>query len=180
MSKDQKNGKVKESIDPATGEIITQIVENAFARSDERSPILVAKETLTGDLRDAALEWIRALPKPWAQLTEDEQTDVIESVTKRCVLAATKAVEEICADGRRVIQAEVESVTVKDGLKATVKALKTEENLLYLGMAEGSRVQIVQADLEPFSGERKPAKADPSQATLPGVSGGETGEGASA
>lgn len=174
--KTEGNGVVRETIDPATGEIITQIVEGAFARSDERSPMLIAKETLTGDLRDSALEWIRALPKPWAQLTEDEQTDVIESVTKRCVLAATKAVEEICADGRRVIQAEVESVTVKDGVKAVVKCIKTEENIVYLGMAEGSRVQIVQADLEPFSGERRPAKADPSQAPLPGVSG----EGASA
>lgn len=150
---------------------VAGIVENLYRDADERSPLAIARETLTGDLRDAALQWIRALPKPWAQLTEDDQTNVIDSITKRAIEAARTAVELIAAGGRRVIQAEVESVTVKDGLKATMKCLKTEENLVYLGMSEGSRVQIVSADLEQFTGEKHEAKAEPSQGTLPGTDG---------
>ena len=142
---------------------VNEILNEALERGDKKAPSTIAKETLTGDLRDAALDWIRLLKKPWPQLSEDEQRDVIESITKQAIAAATKAVEVIVADGKRVIAAEVDSVTVKDGLKAVVKCLKTEDNLVFLGMAEGARVQIVAADVEPFVGEREPAEAQPDQ-----------------
>ena len=137
----------------------------------EAEVLKIATETLTGDLRDSALQWIRALEKPWPQLTERMQRDVIESVSRGAVTAASRAVEVIAAANRPTIKAELEQYVEKDGLKVTLKALATEENVIALHRAKGCRVHIVAGDVAPFVGQREDAKPDPDQGSLPGTDG---------
>lgn len=123
--------------------------------------------TLSGDLRDAALDWIRTLSRPWSGLVEHEQREVIDSVSKQADALVRQAVDMIAAQGADVIVASIESVTVKDGIKATIKCQKTEDDLVALGMAEGSTVRLVVLDAADFQGEREPAEPEPDQAELP-------------
>lgn len=131
------------------------------------STLELARETLTGDLRDALLYWLKKLEKPWIGLTEDEQESVISMLQREARRGAEKAVNIIAADGRHVIEAELGKVVISEGITATITCKKSIASVLGLGMAEGSTIQIVSADSRPYVGQRAEAKPDPQQPELP-------------
>lgn len=143
----------------------------ALAADTGEGAIEIAKDTMTGDLRDAALQWIRSLAKPWAQLPEDEQRNVIESVTRMSAMAASRAVGIIAADKPGAVEATLESYTGKDGLKLVFTCVETEANLISLLRAKGTRVMIASADPSRFIGERAQVKPEPDQRAIPGTEG---------
>lgn len=149
---------------------------NGRAKDDKKpgvklSPLTlkVARETMTGDLRDAALQWIKQLQKPWQQLSEADQRIVIESVTKGAAFAVARAVDILAAGDFVTIDAALEQYSEKDGLKATLTLIATDESVLALHKAKGTRVRLVVSDARPFDGERKPAKPEPDQKPIPGT-----------
>lgn len=134
----------------------------------------IARDTMVGDLHDAALSWIKTFDKPWAKMPQSEQQTVIDSVTRQARAMVAKALEIIVADERPSITGTIESMTVKDGLKVVLKCLNSESNLMALGTHQGAPVYIVVADSEVYAGEKSPAKADPDQRDLI-PSNGDTG-----
>jgi hypothetical protein len=147
------------------------IVDAALAADTGETGIEIARETLTGDLRDAALQWIRTLKKPWPALSEEDQQNVIESVTRGAAFAASRAVGIIAADKPGAVAAELEQFTAKDGLKVVLKCIENEENVVALLRAKGTRVMISSADVSHFVGERAPAMPEPDQRAIPGTEG---------
>lgn len=133
----------------------------------------VASETAAGDVRDAMLQRIKALTKPWAQMTQDEQNQLVEGLGY---------------DGRRLVEKVVQIVTdspfpravgriakmvVIPGDKARIECpvhfQLVPENLETLGVNVGSMVALVMVDSSKFKGEREPARArtEPDQPDLP-------------
>ncbi len=135
----------------------------------EDKDVALAAATLTGDVRDALLGWVRTLQKPWAKMTEAEQKDVACSLASASDNLVVRAVKMLAAEGRRTLVAHVDKVTVKDDIQAVLKLSKADESRHELIDAQGQSVLIVVADPEPFKGERAPAQTDPDQHVISGL-----------
>lgn len=126
----------------------------------------LAAATLTGDVRDTVLGWIRNMQKPWQKMSESEQQAVVSSVTANANHLVREAVKIVAGEGRKAMIGTLESVTIKDGIKATLKLSKTAPERHDLIDCQGAQVMLVVAEVEPFQGERAPAEIDPDQADL--------------
>lgn len=131
--------------------------------------LALARETMTGDLRDCILDFLKhdKNPLPWNMQTEEQQRDAIAKVTSACTHAVEKAVAIIAADGRQVIAATLDQVTVKDEIKAVCKVSKSDALRHDLMDATGYSVLLVVSDASAFKGERKAALPDPDQPDIP-------------
>ena len=136
--------------------------------TQERNSSDIARETMTGDLRDCMLDFLKheKNPLPWNMQTEEQQRNAIEKVTAAVKHSVEKAVAIIAADGRAVIQATVDQVTVKEGIKAVLSLGKTDPLRHDLVDAQGDVVLVVVANKDAYEGERKAALPDPDQRPL--------------
>lgn len=148
------------------------LVDEALELGELKSAVTLAKETLTGDLRDAALNWIRLLKKPWPQLSEDEQRDVIASISRQATHAAAQAIEIIASHKPGSVSVHFKKFTADDGLKISLEATETEGNAVALLRLRGLRATISAADVSPFVGEKEPANPEPDQRAIPGTDDG--------
>lgn len=128
----------------------------------------IARQTMTGDLRDCLLDFLKheKNPLPWNMQTEQQQRDAIDKVTKAVGHAVEKAVTIIAAGGRATIKAQVEQVVIKDGLKATLTMSKSDPLRHELSDAQGNVVLLVVCDKDAYEGERKAALPEPNQTTM--------------
>ncbi|WP_191057787.1 hypothetical protein [Geminicoccus harenae] len=119
--------------------------------------ITVAEKTLLGDLRDAVLQEIKAADgRPWAMLGEKAQRAMVERVEARLFVSIRAAVRIMAAREWPVVIADVESVTIKDGLKIVAKASATQANVEALAFGTGSAL-IVRADAADYFGKHDAA-----------------------
>lgn len=126
----------------------------------------LAAETLTGDIATFLTDRIKHLPKVWAQMTENEQREVIDSAIMAAGHLVREAVTIIAADGRTTLQANLEKIEVKDGLKAVLALSRHDEHRHEMIDSVGKAVLIVVADAAQYSGGEVP-KPDPDQRELP-------------
>jgi hypothetical protein len=91
----------------------------------------------------------------------------LSTVAKVCAPTSILRCSRLAANGRRTIPATLESITVKDGIKAALTMSKFEERRHELIDCQGARVLIVVADPEEYEGERKPAPITPDQPEMP-------------
>lgn len=154
-------------------ELLTEQQKTEQADADAKKPksetdiaVDLAAQTLTGDIRDFLLDRVKALGKPWVAMTEDEQSDQIHAAKEAAERIVRKACEIIASGGKKAMIGTLESVTVKDGVKAVVKLSKTDEQRHNLIDAQGHAVSVIFADAQPFTGERAPAEPTPSQGSL--------------
>jgi hypothetical protein len=126
----------------------------------------VAAETMHGDLMAIVIDEMKALPDVWQKLAEAEQRELIERVKTRTRDAVEECVRIIATAGFTRIRASVESVTVKDGIKAQFALSKFDAARHDLIDAQGSTVFIVLADPEAFAGGTEQVKPDPDQGAL--------------
>lgn len=121
---------------------------------------ILAAETLKGDIRDWLLDRVKHIPKPWQAMSEQEQRDMIYSVEEAAVDLIRRAVRIIAAEGRMAITAQLEQVTVKDGIKAVVTLSKHDPFRHELVDAQGKDVLIVVADASSHMGQQDEARPD--------------------
>lgn len=126
----------------------------------------MAATTVAGDLLAALIDELRLIERPWQSLPEVDQQDVIERLRARVKTNVEEAVRTIAADARPVIAAEVESVTVKDGIKAVLKLSKGDPNRHHLVDAQGDVVLIVVAGAAQYTGGLDAVQAEPDQRAL--------------
>ena len=140
-------------------------------KADKPTPSDIARETMTGDLRDCILDFMKhdKNPLPWNLQGENAQRETIEKVEKAVKSAVEKAVHIIAADARAVIVAKLDQVTVKDGIKATVSLSKADPLRHDLVDSQGLDVLMVVSSVETYKGEKKPVKITPDQKVLPGT-----------
>lgn len=135
---------------------------------DLAATIQVATETLTGDVRDFVLDTLKheQNKRPWHERSEAEQRDTVHRVESMAQDLVRQAVELLAAQGRRVVKATVESITIKDGIKAVLSLSKFDAQRHALADSQGATVLLVVADPDAFAGERAPVEIKPDQPEL--------------
>lgn len=121
---------------------------------------------IAGDLTTALVDRIRGMQKPWQQMSEEEQTNLIWGLRDAVNSMVRGVVQTIAADGRNVIVAELEKVEVKESMKCVLTMSKRDENRLELIDATGSTVLVVLAGATEYLGGDNPV-ADKDQNKLP-------------
>lgn len=139
----------------------------------EQAAVEMAAETMSGDLLAALVDEIRNAPDVWQKMSEFDQEDVILRLTSRVQDNVRQAVEIIASSNRPTIVATVESVTVKEGIKAVLTLQKHDAHRHELVDAAGQSVLLIVAGASEFYGGVDQVKADPDQPTLNGFGEGE-------
>lgn len=128
--------------------------------------IHVAKETMLGDLMKCLIEQIKVCPKPWQQMSEQEQQEALTRMELQISDAVRQVVNIVMSENKIAVVAKIESVTYKDGCKAVLKALGGIEHTIHLAGAEGAIVNIIIPQTEDMlNGDGKP-EAEPDQRGL--------------
>jgi len=128
----------------------------------------IARETMTGDLRDCILDFLKHNnnPLPWNVQGEGAQRDTVEKVTKAVQTAVEKCVLLIASDARPTIVANLKKVTVADEIKAEVTLGKGDPQRHNLIDAQGMTVLIIVTDSAPYEGEKAPVDIKADQGNL--------------
>lgn len=126
----------------------------------------LATATLTGDVRDFLLDRVKGLGKPWAAMTEDEQSDQIHAAKSAADQLVRKACQIIAAQGKKAINGKLENIAIKDKIQCRIDFNADDEQRHELFDAKGYVVSVVLADAQPFTGERGPAEPDPTQGDM--------------
>ncbi|NII73211.1 hypothetical protein FHW84_001780 [Dyella sp. SG562] len=133
----------------------------------------MAAETMTGDLLAACVDELKIQRDVWAKLNEQDQQEAIYRLSSRITDNVRQAVEIIASGNRPTIVATVESVTVKDGIKAVLTLQKHDAHRHELIDAAGQSVLLIVAGASEFYGGTENVKPDPDQTTLSGFGEGE-------
>lgn len=124
---------------------------------------------MVGDMRDVLLSVYKEGKKPWQDMKEQEQKDLVERITNRCLTAATKAVDIIASEGRPHVKVILTQLTMKDGIKGSFETVKSAELRHELFDAQGDTVLIVVNDTQKYTGARGKVKYDKDQPDLPAM-----------
>lgn len=131
------------------------------------APVDLASDTLAGDIRDWLLGHLRTMPKPWAQMSEHEQSDKVYAAAAAARSLVAETVKIISAQAHESVAVRVGKFTVKDGeIKAEFACSGIDQYLLAVKSAQGQRAVLVLADPEAYDGQRAEAKVDPDQGDL--------------
>lgn len=124
-----------------------------------------AADFLVGELIKAASMGMRSMNAPWTKMAQYQQEQALLAVKQRVEAAVKEAVDVIASTARLTFRSQVESVTFKDGVKATLKMAKTEDAHV-LADQSGKTVLIVIEDYARFLNAGDAAKGDPDQPPL--------------
>lgn len=137
------------------------------SRSPEYQAALnMTADTIGHDILAALVAEVRLLPDVWVKLSEARQYDVIERLRKRVEANVKMAVHLIASQGRLVVTADLESATIKDGVKAVFKVARSSENIADLFDAVGSPCLIVVAGHAEHTGGMDAVKGEPDQVPI--------------
>lgn len=126
----------------------------------------IAAKTLTGDIRDFLLDRLKNFQKPWVAMSEDEQRESINQAKDAADNLVERACKIIAAEGRNIVEANLDQITIKDGIKAVLTFTNNTATREALGAATGQIVLVVTSGIAAFSGESKPADPIPNQGDL--------------
>lgn len=125
-----------------------------------------AASHVAGDLLSALVDELRTLQKPWQATSEFEQRDVIDRLRRRVRSNVATACRLIAAADRPTLDAIVDQVVFKDGVKAVLTMSKANPSVHDLADAAGSEVLIVVSGAEGFMGGVDDVQPDPDQPVL--------------
>lgn len=156
----------------AAQQITEQVMEQLTEAADDfdlpkPTPIQLASETLGRDLLQVLLQEVHALPDVWPKLTEKKQAAVIERLRSVIERATTHAVKLIAAGGNPTISGILESVAIKEGIKATFKVSQFDPMRHELIDSQGKVCLLVVANAADHLGGMEEVKPSPDQGGLP-------------
>ncbi|XLV70937.1 hypothetical protein ACKZDW_02230 (plasmid) [Ralstonia syzygii subsp. celebesensis] len=100
-------------------------------------------QTLGKDLLSALVLELKMLPDTWPKLSQKKQDDIIERLRSRVDASVKMAVHLIAANGRTVVQGDLDKITIKDGAQALIKIGKSATALHDLAESQGKAVLLV-------------------------------------
>lgn len=131
-------------------------------------PVILAAETMTGDLRDLILDRLQRDhdPLPWQMRPEALQRELIEQVTTAVRRAVDRACQTIATGAMPAAHASLVKIQVKNGLQMQLDVPASDPLRHELLDSVGSRVLIVLDNAESYVGERGPVRVVPDQRDL--------------
>lgn len=127
---------------------------------------------LVEGVRDLLLRWLKEahLQKPWPKMSEREQRVWINRIEDRAHQLIDEVVEHVKNGDFPVVNASIDSFTVKAGVvKVVTKGFADNEMLAILNSAGEKRVQITVMRNDQFNEEMDQLNPDPDEPGLPGV-----------
>lgn len=119
---------------------------------DQTDEVAVQAEKLMGEVRDALLTHIRDMKNPWPKLSENEQRQKVEAITRTARHCVTRSIGIAAKRGFDAIAVSVSDFTVKDGgIKLKATAHGSVENIALLASHPGAAA-LVLVDAETFMG----------------------------
>lgn len=124
----------------------------------------ISKDTMTGDIRDAFLESMRNLPKPWQQMSKSEKDDQAERAEKAAESIVEQAVKLIASAACEKIEVRIKKYS-DDGKKLKIELVANSEDADKIVGLVDSPVLLVTNPSSEFKGQRAPVnnKADDRQ-----------------
>jgi len=122
-----------------------------------------AAKQLGAALIDAALTEVKALARPWQQMTEDQQDEVLERITKQVREAVGETVRLLSTRGAHHLVCKLEQITVKKGAKAVLVIPKGAFGDDLLDAVGQQVILVVGPELKPEIAKPAP---DPDQGDL--------------
>jgi hypothetical protein len=117
--------------------------------------VVIEASTLLGDVRDALLDRLRAMAKPWPQMTDAEQHDAIEGATTVAKHLVEQAVRLVAAQGFPTIGGKLVKCQIKDGMQLQVDVSRHDPQRLTVIDNVGRPVVLVVTAPELFAGEKR-------------------------
>lgn len=138
----------------------------------------VAERTLGKTLLTALVDEIRALPDVWQKLNADRQAETLDRLTANIEHQVGRAIRILATRDAPTVNATLESVTIKDGAKLTLKVGAIGEAMHQLIDAQGAQVMVTLIDPETYTKSASEVQPDADEPELPlGGQGDEGGEG---
>lgn len=134
--------------------------------NNEKTTLAMTAKTIGADLLQALVQEVKLLPDVWPKLSQAKQDDVIERLRKRVIHNVQMATHLIASDGRVTVVAEMEQITVKDGIKAVLTMSKNDPNRHSLIDCQGKTVLIALADAEAHMGEVAAVRGEEDQRAM--------------
>ncbi len=123
--------------------------------------------TMRGDIRDWMLGVLRGMDKPFAKLTENQQSDLIDRIDDEARHVVRGAFNAVVSKEMLMLEATVKGINVTGGLKITLEASRTDSNLVaVLSIPPSGVVRLLTTQAGSLMGEREPAEADPDEPPL--------------
>ena len=157
---------VSSIIDAALDDALESALLTEIHQSEELTPLQMASETLGRDLLQGCLQEMRDMPEVWAKMSEKRQSAVIERLASRVSTSVKAAVRILAADNRPTIDGMLESVAVKDGIKATFKVSQHNPERHHLIDSVNKVCLLVVASAADHLGGMDEVTADPDQNPL--------------
>ena len=131
--------------------------------------IVLAEQTLTGDLRDFLLDWSKHNHEtlPWDLRPEKDQEAFVEAASKAASEYARKAVEIIDTRGQRAVPVVIESFAIKSDVKGQIKVIDNED-IHSMIHACGGKAYVVLSSFNNFEGARGDVKIRKDQGDIIG------------
>jgi hypothetical protein len=127
----------------------------------------IAQETMLANMRDVMLDiYKHEDPKPWREMTEEEQRGLADRLESTCRYAITQAVSIIAANGFELVSGELEKVTIKDSYQCVVNVSKFTEARHAIADATGQVIKMIVANTDQYMGGDE-ALVEPDQPDLP-------------
>ncbi|MFG1247290.1 hypothetical protein [Xanthobacter flavus] len=137
-----------------------------MVKGKNKAPAEIAADTLRGDVRDVLLGHIRALPKPWPQMSEQEKEDAIVRAERLADDLVRKAVDLAASKGFPHFPVQLGKFTVGDSIEGKFSAAFSHENLDGLASRKGLSVVLVPRDVTEFLGEKAAAVPERDQPSI--------------
>lgn len=123
-------------------------------------------DSIGRDLLGTLVQEIKLLPEPWAKTPKAKQDDVIERLRKSVETGVRMAVHLLASERRATISANVDQVTIKDGIKAVLTLGKNDPNRHALCDAQGLPVLIIVANPADHTGGMDEIKGESDQRAM--------------
>ncbi|WP_157128487.1 DNA translocase FtsK [Cupriavidus sp. USMAA2-4] len=108
-----------------------------------RETLNMTATTLGKDLLSALVLELKMLPDTWAKLSQKKQDDILDRLRSRVDASVKMAAHLIAANGRTVVQGDLDKITIKDGAQVLIKFGKSVSALHELAEAQGQAVLLV-------------------------------------
>lgn len=126
----------------------------------------LSAKTLKTALMQITLDELKHAQDVWPKLSEAEQDQTLERLDKRVTDATRQAIELFATSGIARVKATMESIAIKDGIKAVLSLSRFDTQRHEVVDAQGQTVYIVLANPEQFTDAPHEHKPDADQNAL--------------
>lgn len=114
--------------------------------NERKALTAISEKFMLGDLLKFMVGEIKSLSVPWGALPEKDQQKVIDRLTEKTTDTVRECVRVIAAKARPTVEADIESVLFKDGVKVTLTFSKTQGDRHAIVDAAGGAVLLILPD----------------------------------